>query len=191
MSASNIPIGTILPFAGMLASTHDQEWLRAQGWLLCDGRSLVKGEYSNLVAIIGTVYGGSFETFNLPDLRGRFPRATTYDSEIDPDADSRELSNPGGAAGNAVGSLQSSATATPKQAFTSNTGGSHSHSVSHAPIGNNAYAIAGGHYGIWTTDSSNTSDSGAHTHALTTGWDQESRPRNLYVNYIIKFTNTL
>jgi microcystin-dependent protein len=44
------------------------------GWLVCDGRSLLRSEYRNLFAVLGTDFGpgdvpGS--TFNLPDAQGR------------------------------------------------------------------------------------------------------------------------
>lgn len=45
------------------------------GWLLCDGSAVSRTTYSALFAVLGVVYGvgdGS-TTFNLPDLRGRFP----------------------------------------------------------------------------------------------------------------------
>ena len=42
------------------------------GWLVCDGRSLSRTEYSSLFAIVGTTFGSSSgTTFNLPDARGR------------------------------------------------------------------------------------------------------------------------
>lgn len=42
------------------------------GWLLCDGRSLSRTEYSELFEKIGTAFGSSSgTTFNLPDARGR------------------------------------------------------------------------------------------------------------------------
>lgn len=41
------------------------------GWLLCDGRSLGKVEDSKLYGVIGDMFGGTRETFNLPDARGR------------------------------------------------------------------------------------------------------------------------
>jgi len=42
------------------------------GWLMCDGSSYARvGQYANLFAAIGTAYGGSGTTFNVPDLRGR------------------------------------------------------------------------------------------------------------------------
>ena len=42
------------------------------GWLLCDGRFIAPGDYPGLYAYIGNTYGGDSETFQLPDLVGRF-----------------------------------------------------------------------------------------------------------------------
>lgn len=41
------------------------------GWAMCDGRSLHIDQYRPLYDLIGTTYGGSGATFNLPDFRGR------------------------------------------------------------------------------------------------------------------------
>ncbi|MGC4130385.1 MAG: tail fiber protein [Bergeyella sp.] len=40
-------------------------------WLFCDGREVPVARYANLFSIIGYTYGGSKDTFCLPDLRGR------------------------------------------------------------------------------------------------------------------------
>ncbi|MBE2985489.1 tail fiber protein, partial [Campylobacter sp. RM6883] len=46
------------------------------GFLVCDGRSLVKSEYAELFAVIGYTYGGSGESFNIPTFNdGRFMRS--------------------------------------------------------------------------------------------------------------------
>ena len=43
-------------------------------WLICDGASLNRADYPKLFDVIGTTYGSaSGTTFNLPDLRQRFP----------------------------------------------------------------------------------------------------------------------
>lgn len=45
------------------------------GWLLCDGTAVSRATYAALFAVLGTAYGvgdGS-TTFNLPDMRQRFP----------------------------------------------------------------------------------------------------------------------
>jgi microcystin-dependent protein len=57
-----IPAGTVIQSAS--ETTPD-------GWLDCNGQELSKFNYSNLFLSIGTKYGGSATTFNLPDLRGR------------------------------------------------------------------------------------------------------------------------
>ncbi len=45
------------------------------GWLLCDGGEVLRANFADLFAVIDTTYGDgdSNTTFNLPDLRGRFP----------------------------------------------------------------------------------------------------------------------
>lgn len=61
------PIGTILPFGGSSAPN---------GFLICDGRAISRtGIYASLFAVIGTLYGNGngTTTFNIPDLRDRFP----------------------------------------------------------------------------------------------------------------------
>lgn len=67
-----IPIGAILPFAGLNPPT---------GFLLCDGSEVLKSQYPDLYSIIGDYYNGTTPlgtaplnvSFRLPDLRGRFP----------------------------------------------------------------------------------------------------------------------
>ena len=64
--ALGIPIGAIWPYAGADAPG---------GFLLCDGSAVSRNRYAALFAVIGTLYGaGDGETtFNVPDLRDRFP----------------------------------------------------------------------------------------------------------------------
>ena len=43
-----------------------------QGWLKCDGRSMLRNQYTQLFNVIGTQFGSSDGAhFNLPDCRGR------------------------------------------------------------------------------------------------------------------------
>lgn len=61
-----VETGTVTFFAGDTAPT---------GWLLCDGTAVSRSTFADLFAVIGTAYGpgdGS-TTFNVPDLRQRFP----------------------------------------------------------------------------------------------------------------------
>ncbi len=60
------PTGTIVAFAGDTSP---------EGWLICDGAAVNRTTYSDLFALVSTKYGvgNGSTTFNLPDLRGRFP----------------------------------------------------------------------------------------------------------------------
>ena len=43
-----------------------------KGWLLCDGRSLLRSQYDELYGVIGTSFGSSGSGyFNIPNMRGR------------------------------------------------------------------------------------------------------------------------
>jgi microcystin-dependent protein len=190
MDASQvIPVGAIVPFGGDVTNTDTAAWLKDQGWLPCDGSSVPKKEYIDLFFAIESSYGGGGNNFNLPDLRGRFPRGVNGNRSpaLDPDAASRTAAAVGGNIANNVGSAQATATGAPTATgFATTTSADHAHAVEHAPVNNNAYAILGSYYGIWNEDAVNTDSAGAHTHAVT-GGDKENRPLNLNVNYIIKF----
>src|SRR4029450_6612929 len=58
-------IGEIKMFGGSFAPL---------GWAFCNGSLLPIAQYDALFSLLGTTYGGDGEvTFQLPDLRGRFP----------------------------------------------------------------------------------------------------------------------
>lgn len=63
-AAGAVPPGTVTAFAGNTAPN---------GWLLCDGQSYSISTYRDLYGAIGTTYGGYGQSFQVPDLRGRFP----------------------------------------------------------------------------------------------------------------------
>jgi len=93
-----------------------------------------------MYAAIGTAWGGSATSFNLPDLRGKFLRGWDHGAGADPDAASRTAANAGGETGDHVGTEEVSAFA------------SHTHSVSdpgHAHTYYNGFqndgAVGGGH----------------------------------------------
>lgn len=82
-----VPVATILMYASDTAPS---------GWLVCDGSEQLRSSFPNLFSTIGTFFGqgdGS-TTFNLPDLRDRFPlgrgsmggnninRIEDYDTEL-------------------------------------------------------------------------------------------------------------
>lgn len=63
-AAGAVPPGTVTAFAGKTAPN---------GWLMCDGQSYSISTYRDLYNAIGTTYGGYGQSFQVPDLRGRFP----------------------------------------------------------------------------------------------------------------------
>ena len=68
-TAGTVPVGSIMPFGGDTPPA---------GYLLCDGSEQSTSVYGDLFSIIGYKYKASglltgYQTFALPDLRGRFP----------------------------------------------------------------------------------------------------------------------
>jgi microcystin-dependent protein len=61
-----VPVGTIAMFAGSAVPGK---------WLTCDNSAVLRTDYPELFAVIGTTYGAGngTTTFNLPDLRDRIP----------------------------------------------------------------------------------------------------------------------
>ena len=61
-----VPTGTIVMWGSSSVGAH---------WLICDGLEVSRTTYADLFAVIGTTFGvgDSETTFNLPDLRQRFP----------------------------------------------------------------------------------------------------------------------
>jgi len=160
------PPGTVVAYMGTNTPS---------GWLLCDGTAINRIQYLALFGVIGTSSGAGdgATTFNLPDLRGVFLRGVNgsrSDSFADPD-DLTLRTNifPGGNIGNTVGSYQ------PDQF------GNHVHHLIQEPAGNEFFDTDQGIVGAinW-----NGTESDAQTQP--TGGN-ETRPKNAYVNYIIKY----
>lgn len=62
-------VGRDVPIGGIAAYSALTE---PEGYLFCDGRSLLRSDYAELFAVIGTTYGSTdTQHFNLPDLRER------------------------------------------------------------------------------------------------------------------------
>src|SRR5262249_36859293 len=104
---SVMPTGSVVAFAG--SDTEQVLPLYAQGFLVCDGRTLLVSEFYELFLAIRYHYSPSANgpTFRVPDLRGYFLRGVDLAGTIDPDTKSRTL--PDGTTGAAVGSVQQSA----------------------------------------------------------------------------------
>jgi microcystin-dependent protein len=167
------PAGCIVMFGGTTAPT---------GWLLCDGSTVSRTTYAVLHSVIGSNYGSGngSTTFHLPDMRGRFARGRdggATGSGRDPNRTTRIASNTGGNTGDAVGSLQIDAF----QSHTHNLRAANAYTFfpGLAKVGNTDAATDV----IWPTVSSPIDDGVGGTSRCST----ETRPVNVYVNYIIKF----
>ncbi|MFE0463196.1 phage tail protein [Kitasatospora sp. NPDC058965] len=179
----SLVIGTVLPYGALV----DAGALATYGWLYCDGSGLAPSDYPDLFQVIGTLHGGNgTTTFNLPDYRGFLLRGVDDGTGRDPDANSRTPSNPGGVAGDQVGSMQGHTAALPTVTpFSLTWPGNHSHTLAGVPTDASSTAEIGSARSIWTGDSTNTDTAGAHTHTINGGGDTETRPTNAYVNYLI------
>lgn len=83
-SVTEIPVGTILPFAG------NEHTAIPEGYFPCDGRWLKPNDAPMLFAIIGDAYSKTKKEgeFQLPDLRGRVLKGENNitDDHVDPNA---------------------------------------------------------------------------------------------------------
>lgn len=186
-AADGNPPGTIVAFAGDKCPP---------GWLFCDGKALSSREYGRLYAAISTNWGNGLEfiggvwvqgtnDFKLPDLRGLFLRGV--DAGAGRDLDTAVRTNRSGLISTNVGSLQLDATKKPNNPFNI-VGGSHSHNYQTFDWG--AGKGNGGTYWnlLRNPYTAATTGTGEHSHTIADGsGDAETRPKNAYVNYIIKY----
>ena len=177
VSSSLVPPGAIEAFGGTNIPA---------GWLSCDGKAVNSRQYSRLFAAIGTSWGfgtlavGGTNDFNLPDLRGLFIRGVngtrtnftqTGTNFVDPDVLLRTNGLSGGNSGNAIGSIQLDSLAL------------HTHQVDDHFT--DSYS---GRNGRWYTAGQTVADNSHPTSTQSAVMpNTETRPKNAYVNYIIKF----
>ena len=162
-----VPAGTIITYGGLYAPP---------GYLLCDGSAPSRAAYPALFGAIETYwgYGDGGLTFNVPDLRGRFLRMGQYGSGRDPDVGSRTPCNPGGPAGDAIGTIQGSAMQW------------HVHYLQRPCHWGSQRKDSeyGGDCAGWSAADGNSWDRGYDTD--TRGGSSENRPINAYVTFAIK-----
>ena len=144
------------------------------GWLLCDGAAVSRTQYVQLFAVIGVASGSGdgASTFNLPDLRGMFLRGLDGAAGVEPDKATRTAAKPGGNAGNALGSLQ------PDQFKSHNHVNGSFNRLLQVSNGTNTTTPS--------TDVSPSEPDILNTSPIAAAGGNESRPKNIYVNYIIK-----
>lgn len=140
------------------------------GYLECNGASLVRTDYAELFAVIGTMYGTVDGThFNLPDYRGRFLRSWGHGETDDPDRATRTKPTATGATitdGDYVGTEQDHVLE------------SHRHRVGNVFNSSN--------YSVQGTIPAGDAGSGNYYDEYTGG--NETRPLNTAVMYCIKYT---
>lgn len=214
-----VPIGTIVPYGGpvresevdkpeeKLALRQFAEDLEKRGWMVCDGRPLLREEFGELYDALGQAHGTGFDQqdkrvgdFNLPDYRGRFLRGVDHDVGRDPDSESRVAASNGGNPGDRVGSCQADATELPGDLRTRETP-DHTHDActSHAKDGplQAEFQLAWGagdwqKWGIRENDprkgeqNGGIRPSGQHAHEVLGTSADETRPANAYVNWLIR-----
>jgi len=170
-----VPVGSVMAFAGTLTPTgtaagdHETD-LTLFLWRNCDGSKLNKRQFPQLFKVLGHTYGGSDDEFHLPCYGGQFFRALTTSPKLDPDIDGRTRYPDGKGETAGVGSMQPFALQQHKHGSTASgpgTGGK--------GVGDVKYDADG------TTDVVTNASS---VDVLTS--DYETRPQNIYVNWIIK-----
>lgn len=168
------PPGSIMAFGGTVVPA---------GWLLCDGSALSNAVFPRLYAGIGTAWGdgtyhrGNLESpanpdtvFNLPDLRGMFLRGMSGAGAMDPDRTNRVALVTGGASGNAVGSYQ-----TDEFRLHNHTNGTFNILLRNDGTQRAANVTDGNAPNVWNYN------------FIKAVGGAETRPKNAYVNYIIKY----
>jgi len=173
-NAVSSPVGSIMPFAGDASKVPT-------GWLLCDGREVSRSDYAALYAVIGTAwgYGNNSTTFRIPDLRGVFLRgvAGTWPA-MDADAASRLPRHPGGNSGNNVGTYQDDAIRNITGTFDGNV--NDGNAAKTGAFYNTGQAFSG-------SDGANGGGRIGFDASLVVPTGTDNRPKNVYVNYIIKY----
>lgn len=191
------PVGAVVAYAGTLGAPlpstaspttklpkgeqdHTIEPIEAWGWMLCDGRELVASEYPHLFAALGHLYGASDDKdktkFRIPDYRGYFLRC--IDAGADRDKDKGERTPPAGSSEEEqVGSTQEYALQSHKHSYTKP-------NDAVTPYGSDggASAVPSVSMNECTGDPKDTCTTDVRVS------ENETRPMNIYVNYIIKFT---
>lgn len=182
-----MPVGSIISWAG---GSHEGGGSPPEGWLICAGQSIDTTAYPDLYAVIGNNWGAAAtaETFKVPDLRGVFLRGMDmYD-----DFGDRGLDQDGRTAAGATsadpGSFQYDAlevhyhhAALNDYECYNQCDNSSEYIANHCNNGaKRDYRLKAGSGSSWvgrTSDNALGARSSVH----------ETRPTNVYVNYIIKY----
>ena len=194
-SFGSTPVGAVIAFAGKLGPPlpagasppdvpdpvidgHVTDAIESLGWMLCDGRQLQTGQYPELFAALGYLYGGSDNTFMLPDYRGYFLRGEDAGALVDKDSGMRTDAAGGETKSQTVGSRQTDALHTHQ----------HAYDTAPAPATPSQSGKAAGSTTTAPTLTSEPTDDAQSPPGTINVSQYETRPINIYVNYLIKFT---
>jgi tail collar domain len=206
-STTILPIGSIVAFSGPTSGL-----LQTPNWLPCDGQTVSSVQYPVLWDRIKTTWGGADDKhFKLPDLQGLFLRGVDGGKNRDPDSAANARDPTGSGERNTVGTTEADSTRLPNRGFSTTKGeGSHGHDLD---LQTNATRLEGpptltvmvdkfDHYEAtyppnpafvkntvaspWIAGTpKKLAGGGDHTHTLS-GGDQETRPKNAAVFWIIR-----
>lgn len=168
-----LPVGAVIAFAGDLSATPALSQVVADGWLPCDGRSVQQAAYRALFKALGLVYtpkGDPAGTFRVPDYRGQFFRGLASDATQDPGFADR-VAPPGGATATMVGSTQP--------------GMVQGHAHDYGALDGVQTGDTGTGGGIPPVAQQKTTGLYSVDGSTSLG-GEETRPQNVYVNYLVK-----
>jgi microcystin-dependent protein len=177
-----MPPGVMMPYAKSGAFPA--------GWLYCNGQAISRTAYDKLYALIGNTFGSgdNATTFNLPDMRGRFPRGWDDGKGLDPSrtfgssqTDDFEAHTHTASSGlNSVGHTHT---------FSDTTGSTGVNiGTTRTPASNNPGSAVAAGTDTLTISGTTGAQSANHTHAITVNavGGVETRPHNLAICWIIK-----
>jgi len=178
------PIGSVTCFAGT-GSPY--------GYLLCDGSSVSRDQYSALFSVIGVIYGSGdgTGTFNLPDLQSRVPVGRNLNQS--------PFTSLGLTGGEITHTLTIPEMPTHNHTGSTDPAGAHTHTLNNnttvQKTGNNTPSGLDGsanEIDNVVTLSASVNGVGDHTHTFTSTTTGGSQPHNnlqpyVVLNYIIKY----
>lgn len=166
IARSACPVGTVVAWAGKTAPT---------GWKICDGDPLKIADFEKLYKALddGKIYGKSGDEFNLPNYQGYFLRGVSKNKEQDPDRDMR-TDRQNNRVGPVVGSIQGDSIEDHNHVIRTDGSAGHKHDKG-------GITLAGRH-------DFHSKDDGNKDHGYKTDkkGGNETRPKNVYVHWIIK-----
>lgn len=180
-----LPVGAITAFAGYFDPSDSKmhySAVEAWGWIPCDGRKLQVKDFPELFNALGHLYGGSDGTFAVPDLRGMFLRGIAPDeSKNSPPKDNpykgslENRQNAHGKPSSKLGSTQLDAMQTHMHSYKEPTG---------ATPGKSGDAFAAVKPDLTGTPTDNLDKAPGKVKVS----QYETRPANMFVYYLIKYT---